>query len=257
MTDHIETETNGNLVQIKRKRGAAKVAAVPEAEVAIESVPDATPERLVYTSGEVVRLNRDIMANGYKMGVLLSEIAEKRLYVFGGFKTFTTYLASVSVSERWAQMLIKIVKEYSETDFLEVGAKKLVLVLQAAPVDRAQLLEAARNGASVRDLEPQVRVSNAVRRASPTPTPSEENSQTAPVAPLSVARVTCVAREGIYVHDLVDRESEKASTLESLSHHACFTTVEFENGATGIFIVYVDKETNTIKSKIVFKRREA
>lgn len=252
MTNHIntpETQTTGKIVQIKRKRGEKKE---PEtAEVVLSAADGTSPERLTFLTGEVTRLNHDIMANGYQMGLYLAEVADKRLYVYGGFKDLTTYLASISISRQWAYNLIKIVKEYTEKDFLDVGVKKLQLILQAAPEDRAPLLDQARNGAPVSDLEPQVRVSNAVRKGA---TPEETESK--PETPISVGRVTCVAREGIYAHDLVDKESEKESTIQSLSHHPCFTTVEFENGATGIFIVYVDKNTGTLKTKIVFKRRE-
>ena len=254
MTIVIEN-TNGtsNLVKIDRKKKAISV-------VPVDTNLDVTPERFAVLTNEVVQLNREVAINGYKMGAKLRELHDSVLYKHGAFSSFDDFLKSISISPKWAKKLIEISKEYTEADFLSIGVKKLTIIVEATPEQRPQLLEQARAGTSRRELERQITNANKlkadeIRANGGTPDTQLGAGRTAVPAAVGSKRVTLVAREGLFGYELVDQKSEQAATVESLAKGACFTTVTFENGATGLFIVYLDAKTGTLKTKVTFDRR--
>lgn len=233
----------------------AEIIHVRPVTITGDADPGGTAERFVELTNEIIRLNRDIFTNGYRMGLHMIEVDEKRLFVFGGFNNFTDYLEHLDISRRWAYRIMQVAREYSEDDFMKIGVKKLHLVLEAPEEDRPQLLEQARNGVSRRDLEKQVRIKNVVKKAAEPE--KEEPKAPPPEEKVEAKRINLVLREGLVSHKLVDRESEKASTLETLKHGSpCFTTIESENGNTLLLIVYLDKETGTLKLKASARRKE-
>jgi hypothetical protein len=240
-----------NLVPVpRRKKEKAVVAEVVPAEHDVA--------RFTQLTTEVVKLNQDLMLNGYQIAVRLSELREQKLYTFGGFATFAEYLVSISVSYQWANKMIRVAEQYTETDFLSVGVKKLAILLEAPVEVRNDLMEQARAGASRRTLETQVREVNAkLDSGLGRPKPTDENGTTVTTAHITAEhRVTLIAREGLYAQQLIDKESEEPATLDTVKTRPCFATLEFENGATGMLIVYLDQETGSLKTKVVFRRKE-
>jgi hypothetical protein len=61
--------------------------------------------------------------------------------------------AELGITARYVLALQKMKSEFTETQFIEFGPTRLRMVLEAAPTDRAQILDLMKAGATKRELE--------------------------------------------------------------------------------------------------------
>jgi len=251
-----ETKTEEQtLVQVPRRKKTAVTVPADAAPMVVHAEPIIAPTveagRFVQLTQEVVQLNRDMMLNGYKMGLRLKAVRDEKLFTFGGFENFEAYCESIHVSFRYSERLIKVAEQYTEEDFLDVGVKKLILILEARPEQRQHLLDQAKGGASRREIERQITSENkAPQRQAENQIGQKTNT---PITP-SEKRITMVTREGLFAHALKDRVTDKPATIESLKTQPAYAVIVHENQTEQLVVVYIDENTNELKLKVACKK---
>lgn len=116
---------------------AAKGAALTEAIARIES------------------LKGDMAANSYDLGLEIKRIHEEELWKARGRASFREFIEEdLTIGRSMAYKLMEVTTKFDRETFLKVGSSKLALVADIEdPAARDAALEAARNGASRRDLD--------------------------------------------------------------------------------------------------------
>ena len=106
------------------------------------------------TEKKIIRLAQTNMVGaGYELGMAIGRIREGNLWKAEGHRTFRKFCESMGVSHTLAYSLVDMTKKFDKDTFLEVGRKKLMIVARADAEDQDEVLNDARDGASVRELE--------------------------------------------------------------------------------------------------------
>lgn len=99
------------------------------------------------------REQTNMVGAGYELGMSIRRVREKNLWKAEGHKTFRKFCESVGISHTLAYSLVDMTKKFDKETFLKIGRRKLQIVARADVEDQDELLDDAKGGASVRDLE--------------------------------------------------------------------------------------------------------
>jgi hypothetical protein len=140
----------------KGKKG--KKAAEPAPEAAAEPTGDALAKAGAELDEKVERVNvlrADIATHSYDIGLEIRDIHERELWKARGHSSFKEFVEKdLEMSRTLAYRMIEVTKQYDRPTFEKVGARKLALVASIQDEEqRDAALEAAKAGATVRDLE--------------------------------------------------------------------------------------------------------
>lgn len=114
---------------------------------------DKTQEQLFEESKDrILTYKRELTERGYDLGLELKRQHEEELWKVAGFKHFRAFVESVGVSHTFAYQLMKIVKDFSREQYVELGPKKLAILGKVPESQRKGLEEKAKGGASSTDL---------------------------------------------------------------------------------------------------------
>ncbi len=115
--------------------------------------------KFISCHNDIVYLARSAYDFAYKMAVEIKRMRDEKLYIAGGYKTFSEYTeAALGMKERNAYNYIQIVESYSE-QYLQANAKlgvtKLLLLSSLSEGDRAKIEEDAESS-TVKELKEMV-----------------------------------------------------------------------------------------------------
>jgi rubrerythrin len=98
----------------------------------------------------------NMVGSGYDLGCSLRRIYRGEFWKAEGHKSWRSFIETIGISHTLAYNLMKMVVEFDRKTFMKVGSTKLHIVAKADKKDRKELLDAAKSGASVRDLSKQL-----------------------------------------------------------------------------------------------------
>ncbi len=95
----------------------------------------------------------NMVGAGYELGLEIRAVREGNLWKAAGHRTFRKWCESMKISHTLAYSLVDMTEKFDKDTFLEVGRRKLQIVARADTEDQDELLDDAKDGASVRTLE--------------------------------------------------------------------------------------------------------
>lgn len=100
-------------------------------------------------------LRRDLVANAYDIGLTLRDIRDRDLWKASGASSLKDFMErELGISRTSGYRYMALTEEYDRQTFLEIGPRKLSLISGIeSKDDRDAALEAAKAGASARDVE--------------------------------------------------------------------------------------------------------
>lgn len=107
-------------------------------------------------TAEVRRLYTNIRVAGWELGQVLAATSEGDLWRDSGHDSFQAWYQAQGLSKTMVHSLIRCVNDFDRDTFVQIGRTKIEVIYGAPPEIQHQLIDAALQGASRRELESQV-----------------------------------------------------------------------------------------------------
>lgn len=239
--------------------GVPEDEAPPAVGVVDVQPANATEAGLVLMKGELDEavsrfeaLRRDLVANSYDIGLTLRDIRDRDLWKASGASSLKDFMEKeLGLSRTSGYRYMALTEEYDRQTFLEVGPKKLALISGIdAKEDREAALDAAKQGASTRDVEALANPDRAPRS-----TPANESGSKNSAPKKSGAEITLLAKVGGKVQVIPFRSAESGRPVK---HYRAGAYGEFQISDDVVLRVAFkdDREGNHEGISIAFVRAE-
>jgi len=221
----------------------------PAESTAIVPATDATvmTAALKKEKALIKRAQTAMVGSGYDMGESLLRIHKGELWKAEGHKTFRKFLDTVGVSSTLAYDLMGLVEKFDRKTFMEVGRKRLLIVAKADKGDQNKLLDAAKEGATRRELEKEAKKGKDPA-APPKDTPAE--------SPAKEDMITLLAKVGgrPKSYRFTDRKTRKA--LKSWAEES-FVEIQISPDVTQLLGLKRNDEGEITGINVAFVRVES
>lgn len=203
------------------------VPTAPNVELATQALERNLADRLM----RIMELKRSTVGMTYEIGVECREIRDQKLFTVRGYTSFKQFAEKeLPFTRESALNLIAIVEKHTKEDYEKIGYSKLRLIGAVSESDaKAELMEAARNGASAKEL---------AGRAGKTVAPAAPPKKPAPV-PEAGEKITLLGTIGarakmVKFHD-ADKGGEVIESAGTFKNHLPKVYGEIEI-AGGVFV---------------------
>jgi hypothetical protein len=203
------------------------VPTAPNVELATQALERNLADRLM----RIMELKRSTVGMTYEIGVECREIRDQKLYAARGYTSFKQFAEKeLPFTRESAHQLIAIVEKHTKEDYEKIGYSKLRLIGAVSESEvKAELMEAARNGASGKEL---------ASKAGKTVAPAAPPKKPAPV-PEAGEKITLLGTIGarakmVKFHD-ADKGGEVIESAGTFKNHLPKVYGEIEI-AGGVFV---------------------
>lgn len=245
--DHADDEGAAEAAEAGSSGGAAIAPASTADGLAAASA------RLDESMARINKLRNDIAGNSYDLGVEIAKIHVEELWKARGHESFKEFIEKdLEISRAMAYRLIDLTKQFTRETFESVGSRKLALIAGIQDADaREAALDAAKAGASTRDVERQV---NDAKGRSSAPAKEKGSSAGSTPAPKKSAQdITLLTKVGSKAQ-LVGFRS--AASGRPINHHKddAYAELQVADEVKLRMAPKIDKDGNIVGITVAFVR---